>query len=210
MTPIASGANVAVQFGAYGALLFRTDNISSPQRLRDRLAAKPGFASAALPVTAPKMGKGEFVRATQTGDATQGWTASATIAKGGVDTHLFLSFDSAAPLDLRGSDGLVLETTVPGHSQAAVELLVILHTSDGNDHIAGTGRMLSTPGTARTHVLFSHFRRAGWSKGPDVPLDLSNVTAIRVGWGGHIGVEGETIAFTVKPPERFSCSLEMR
>jgi hypothetical protein len=33
------------------------------------------------------------------------------------------------------------------------------------------------------------------------------VAAISVGWGGHPGTEGETIMFTAKAPQRFSCSL---
>ena len=196
--------NVALQLGPYGAMLYRAAQIDAPAR---RAAATPAFSTEALPAVAPVVAKGEFVRAEMAGDAAAGWTAAATLTKGQVDTHLFLSFRFPQPIDLRGSDGLVLETTVPSAPQAGPELLVILRTAAGVDYLANTGRLLNAPGAARSLVLFGQFHRAGWSKaGPEAP-DLSQVGGINAGWGGHYGAEGDAIALTVRPPQRFSCGL---
>jgi hypothetical protein len=208
MTPLADGRTVAVQLGPYGGMLLRAAEMAAPRRTGGGKMAAPSFVTTTLPSVVPIIGKGQFVQAGLAGDATAGWTAAATVTKGGVDTHLFFSFSFPQPLDLNGSDGLIFDTTTPAAPQAGVELLVMLHTSNGGDYLASTGRMLNAPGTHRAHVLFTQFHRAGWSKGPDMPLDLAKVTAIRAGWGGHLGVEGEKLSFTVKLPQRFACGLD--
>ena len=207
MTPLAAGTNVTLQLGPYGGMLWRAPEIAAPPRIRGGKFAAPDFVIATLPVGAPHIGKAQSVEFAQSGNAQTGWIAAATVTKGGVDTHLFCSFRFPQPQDLHASDGLVIDTAVPAAPQAAVELLIQLHTSDGNAYLAGTGRLLNAPGPHRSHVLFSQFHRAGWMKGPDVPLDLAKVTAISAGWGGHIGVEGEKMAFTIMPPQRFTCVM---
>lgn len=208
LTPLAGGTTVTLQLGAYGGMLLRAKALAEPRRKRGAQLAVPSFASVPLSAAAPTIGKGQFVQAAQTGDATAGWCAAATLTKGQVDTHLFFSFNYPQPPELGGSDGLVLDTAVPAGQQTGVELLAMLHTSDGGDYIASTGRLLNAPGACRTHVLFSQFHRAGWAKGADVPLDLAKVNAIRIGWGGYFGAEGEKIAFTAQTPQRFACSLQ--
>ena len=208
VTPLAAGTNVALQLGPYGAMLFRAAAIAAPRRLGDGKLVVPSFASTPLPAAVPLIGQGQYVQAAQTGEATTGWCASATLTKGQVDTHLFFSFNYPQPLDLNDSAGLVLDTSVPAGQQTGVELLAMLHTSDGGDYIASTGRLLNAPGACRSFVLFSQFHRAGWATGADVPLDLVKVTAIRVGWGGYFGAEGEKIQFTAQPPQRFACGLK--
>jgi hypothetical protein len=207
LTPLTNGTNVPLQLGPYGGMLWRAADIAAPRRKGGGQMVAPGFVSAALPPAIPTVSKGHAVQAAQTGDATAGWTAAALVTKGGVDTHLFCSFTYPQPLDLAGSDGLLFDTSAPSVPQAGVELLVMLHTSEGGDYIASTGRLLNAPGTHRSYVMFSQFHRAGWMKGPDVPLNLAKVTAIRAGWGGHIGIEGEKIAFTTMPPRRFTCVM---
>jgi hypothetical protein len=208
LTPLAAGTNVALQLGPYGGMLLRAAGIAAPRRLGDGKLTVPSFASAPLPAAVPLIGKGQYVQAVQTGEAATGWCAAATLTKGQVDTHLFFSFNYPQPLDLNGSAGLVLDTSVPAGQQTGVELLAMLHTSDGGDYIANTGRLLNAPGACRSFVLYSQFHRAGWAKGADVPLDLATVTAIRVGWGGYFGAEGEKIEFTAQPPQRFVCGLK--
>jgi hypothetical protein len=154
MTPLTGGTNVTLQLGPYGGMLFRVAGIAAPRRLQNRDGIVPVFKSEVIGTGAPTVGKGEFVQATQTGDATTGWCAAAKVSQTCPDTHLFQSFQFAQPVDLRGSDGLVIETTVPNTSQAKIELLVQLHVSDGGHFLASTGRMLSTPGTNRSYVLF--------------------------------------------------------
>ncbi len=208
MTPIAAGTNVSLQLGPYGAMLFRVAEIASPRRLNLVRAASPVFASKPLPDVAPVIGKGEFVQATLAGDAASGWCAPATLAKSQVDTHLFIAFRFPQPVDLRADDGLLLETSVPAGQQTGIELLVIMHTSDGGDYIASTGRLLNSPGSSRSHILFSQFHHAGWSQKGKDELDLSQVTAVNIGWGGYLGTESETISLTAKPPQRFTCGLK--
>jgi hypothetical protein len=53
--------------------------------------------------------------------------------------------------------------------------------------------------------MFSQFRAFGQTQGE---LDLSRIASVSVGWGGHIGIDGEQITFTVKPPQRFVCSAK--
>ena len=36
------------------------------------------------------------------------------------------------------------------------------------------------------------------------PLDPAEITAIRIGWGGYFGTEGERIVFTANPPRTFA------
>ena len=208
MTTFTVGTNVALQLGPYGGMLLRAAEIAAPSRISGGKLAAPSFTSGPLPAVAPMIGKGKYVQAVLAGDATTGWTAAATLTKGGVDTHLFFSFDYSTSLDVHESDGLVLESSTPAGQPSGVELLVILHASAGGDYIASTGRLLNAPGGCRSHILFSQFHRAGWSGGADVPLDLTKVAAIRIGWGGYFGVEGEKISLTVKPPQRFTCALQ--
>jgi hypothetical protein len=204
MQPLTNGAAVALALGPYGAMLFRAGEIAAPVRRRDARRDMPVISVEPLPAVAPIIGKGEFVDAALGGDAAAGWSAPATLTKSQVDTHLFLSFRFPQPLDLRGGEGLLFETLAPDGQPDSPEMLVILHTADGVDYLASTARMLSAPGWARTHVVFSHFARPGWAKpGPDRP-DLSHVAAVSVGWGGHYGQEGEKIALTVKPPQKFA------
>ncbi len=209
VTPLAGGTNVALQLGPYGAMLFRVDEIGAPRRIPRRGGWRPVFTTEVLSHDAPVIGKGAFVRAAQTGDAVAGWRAEAMVTKTCPDSHLFQSFRFPQPVDLRGSDGLLIETVVPADAPLApVEVLVQLHVSDGGHFLAGTGRMLNVPGASRSWVLFDQFRHAGWSKpGSRETLDLSQVAAISVGWGGHPGTEGEMITFVTKPPARFSCRL---
>ncbi len=208
MTPLANGSNIALQFAPYGGMLWRVAEIAAPRRTSGGKFAAPSFVATALPAVTPTIAKGEFVQAALVGNATDGWRAAATLTKTGVDTHLFFTFTYPQPLDLTGSDGLIFDTLAPVAPQAGVELLVMLHTSEGGDYIANTGRLLNTPGAYRAHVLFTQFHRAGWMKGPDVPLNLAQVTAIRAGWGGHFGTTGEQLEFTAQLPQRFACGLQ--
>lgn len=210
MTAAGDGTKVAMNLGPYGAMLFRAADIAAPRRLGLAGATAPVFALQALPEVAPVIGKGEFVQAAPTGDSAAGWSAAATITRSGVDTHLFQSFRFAQPVDLGGSDGLLLESTVPDGRHPGVELLVILHMADGGDFLARTGRFLNVPGSSRSHVAFEEFHHAGWSKTGKDMLDLSQVSAINIGWGGYLGTEGETITFTTVMPRGFSCGLRAR
>lgn len=208
MSPLPDGKEVAVQLGPYGAMLFRFPEARPPQRRGGANAASPSFVAKPLPSVKPVVGKGEFVRAELTGDEKAGWCAAATLTKSRVDTHLFLSCNFAQPLDLSRADGLTLETTVPEKQTTHSQLLVILVQKNGAQYLAGSGRRLDLPGRIRTQVLLSDFSLAGWSKDPGGRLDLSQITAIRVGWGGYFGEEGEKIEFTLNGVEEFQIGAQ--
>ena len=201
---LANGAAVPLKLGPYGGMLFRAPSIDAPRRLRGAAGTVFALARSALPAATPSLGAGRGTRTAMTGDATAGWCATSTATTNLPDTHLFMSFDYPKGLDLGAAEGLVVESTVPAGANAGPELLAIIRTTDGVDYITGTGRLLGTPGTATSHVAFADFDRTSWSKpGPD-RLDPSRIASIRLGWGGHPGVTGETIEFTVRAPDSFA------
>ena len=205
MTPLAAGTKASVQLGPYGAMLFRAKDVGEPRRLKG--VASSGLTMTCEPLPAAKVtaGGGQYVRFELTGEDAAGWCAAATLTKGQVDTHLFMSFNYEQPLALGESVGLMIDSSAPEGQLTSAELLVFIHTKDGGDFIAGTGRYLNAPGPTRAHVMFSQFKPFGGSKQAKSTLDLSKVAAIRVGWGGYFGAEGEKITLTVKPPQRFMC-----
>lgn len=87
-----------------------------------------------------------------------GWCAAATLTRGQVDTFLFMGFNYEQPLALDESVGLMIDSSVPEGQHTPAELLVFIHTKDGSDYIAGTGRYLNTPGQIRAYAMFSQFK----------------------------------------------------
>ena len=203
MTPLSNGASVPVQLGPYGAMLFRAKDAGEPRRLGGTVTSGLSMACEPLPLTKPTVGQGQYVRYELTGDDASGWCAAATLTKGQVDTHLFISFNYTQPLVLGESVGLMIDSSVPEGQRTPAEALVFIHTKDGGDYLASTGRFLNAAGSARAYVMFSQFKPFGGSKTTKGPMDLSQVAAIRVGWGGYLGAEDEKITLTVKPPLRF-------
>ncbi len=205
MVPLAEGAKVSVHLGPYGAMLFRAPSADAPRRLGGTGMAGLSMTCEPLPALKPTVGQGKYVRHDLTNALAEGWCAAATLTKGQVDTHLFMSFNYAPPLALGESAGLVIDSSVPEGQRTPAEMLVFIHTRDNGDFIAGTGRYLNAEGPARAFILFSQFKPFGKTSGA---LSLAQVTAIRVGWGGYFGAEGERIALTVKPPQRFICGAK--
>lgn len=201
---ISAQTNVSVQFGPYGGLLFRTPEQTAARSMSRLTAALPTLRTEPLELPAPAVGQGQYVTSAVSGDAVSGWTANARLTKSAVDTHLFFSFDAATTGVLSGAAGLVIETSVPTGQTTRAEVLVILHTRGGADFIAGTGRFLDEAGARRSHILFQQFRLAGWSVGTPGPLAPADVTAIRIGWGGHFGTEGDRVVLTTGTPSRFT------
>jgi hypothetical protein len=99
---------------------------------------------------------------------------------------------------------VVVDTSVPEQQATNSQLLIILRQKNGGDYVASTHRRLDVPGRVRSQVLLSEFSLAGWSKDPGGHLDLSQITSIRVGWGGYLGVEGEKLEFTLGGLQRFT------
>lgn len=204
MEPLPDGPALPLNLGPYGAVLFRFPAAGAPSRLQTGGETLPAFSRETLPVSPPQLGKGQFVQAALSGNASEGWQAAATLTRSEVDTHLFLSFELPADLDLSRAQGVAVDTTVPEGQGANAQILVILHEKGGADYIAGTGRFLDDSGEALSQVLFSQFSLCGWSKDANGRLDPQEITAVRVGWGGYFGKEGERIELRTGSPESFT------
>ena len=211
---VAGGNDLALSLGAYEATAFTFAQAVLPERRRLASGLLPGFAEAELALGEPELAHGEFVRAELAkqnlpgSSPLAGWQAGGTLTKGQTDTWLFLRFQPARPLDLRGAQGLVLDTWVPPGQRAPAPLLVILREEGGGDFIANTGRMLSVAGRRQVKLAFSAFQPAGWSQDANGRLDLDRVAEVRVGWGGYLGVEDERIAFVVGAPRTYRLAGE--
>ncbi|HSA01544.1 MAG TPA: hypothetical protein P5055_12485, partial [Candidatus Paceibacterota bacterium] len=60
--------------------------------------------------------------------------------------------------------------------------------------------MLGVEGWEFSQIAFHRFQLAGWSTDDNARLDLDQVSEIRVGWGGYLGQEGESVTFELRPP----------
>ena len=199
MTPLRDGRCVPLKLGAYRAMLFRAEGKVTPRRLRK--TGNFAITCNPLPAIKPEVRQGQFVKSVLTGDDTVGWCAAATLAKGAVNTHLFMSFRYEQPPALDNALGIFIDTSVPEGQQTPAKLLVFIHTRDGGNYVASTGRMLNEPGEKRAYVMFNEFRPYEKTK---APLDVTQVADIRVGWGGYFGEEGEKITLTTRVPQSFN------
>ena len=129
------------------------------------------------------------------------WRMSDTLTKTGVDTFLFARLTYATPLNLKGSEFLVLDSWVPAGQRTGAQILAVLHEKNGADYIAATGRALGAAEYLRVYVPLDRFALAGWSKDPNQQLDLDSISEIRIGWGGYLGAEGEKVQFSVALPQ---------
>ena len=196
-----------IAFPAYGGFVFHFPEQRLPRRSNLTNAAMPALEVRDLPAASPVLGRGEFVReelaaaAPLQGTRQPAWRIKGTLTKGGVDTFLFAQFLYPQTLDLHGADFLVLDIWVPQAQRTPNQLLVILHEKEGAEYLANTGRLLGVPGYSRTWLPLSLFRLAGWSHDQNGHLDLSDITELRVGWGGYLGAEGEQVEFSLSTPQ---------
>ena len=79
-------------------------------------------------------------------------------------------------------------------------LLVVLRDTAGVDYIADSHVLLSSPYEGRVYVPLNQFNRAGWCAVKDKALDLTAIKEIRIGWGGYLGTESETVSFVSGAP----------
>jgi len=197
---------IQVKLEPYGGVFFRAPERRLPRRLKVESGPLPLPTLQPLPPAQPTIGKGEFVRAEFGADAARDrkdapvWRAAAALAKGKVDTFLFVLFDYPGGIDLGGAEFLAADTWVPEGQQTPAELLVIVRDSDGSEYFAPTGRSLASAGRVRFFVPLSRFKLAGWSKDADGQFAWNRVTSVRIGWGGYFGAEGERIDFSLAPP----------
>jgi len=200
-----SSARISLQ--PYDAAFFRFASAKPRRRYTVAGRGLPNLILSTVPEVEPTEVHGEFVRAELTPDAAHpranspAWQASAILAKGEVDTFLFLQFHYSQPPDMSNADCLAIETWVPDGQSTPSQILVILHEEGGGDFIAETGRSLAAPGREQSFVSLSRFQLAGWSNDADGILDLKRVSDIRIGWGGYFGAEHEKIQFSVALPQ---------
>lgn len=198
-----NGAELSLE--PYGAAVFRFAAARPPARRPLGDGALPGLVFRPLAPVTPTLLRGEFVRAeltpvTQQPSNTPAWEATAVLARGGVDTWLFVQFHFSPPLDLSTADCLAVDTWVPEGQSTSNQLLVIMHEEGGGDFFAETGRSLAAPGREQSFVPFARFQLAGWSQDADGELDRTRVSDLRVGWGGYFGREGEPVRFRLALP----------
>jgi len=207
MTQRVTTSTVKLDLQPYGAAFFRFAAMRPPRQRAIVGGALPNLSLRFVPKIEPSAPRGEFVRGDIAPDAARSradspaWRAVARLTKTKVDTHLFVQFRYTQPLDFSDADCLAIETWVPDGQATPNQLLVILHEDGGGDFLAETGRSLAAPGGERSFIPLSRFQLAGWSKDADGVLDLKRVSDIRIGWGGYLGTEGETIQFSVALPQ---------
>lgn len=196
--PIGDGT---VTLPEYGAMIVRYPAARERQRREGGAPARPALR--ALSFEAVTVGHGEQVDGELSEGRIEGdlraWTAVGRLTRGEIDTHLMVQFRLPAPLDLSATDWLVVDTWVPDGQESGPNLLVVAADADGSVFLAEAGRSLGRPGKATAYVPWSRFTPLG-QQGGDGRLDRSKIVAITVGWGGHIGREGDRIEFTCTAP----------
>jgi hypothetical protein len=200
----ATGTFENVTLRGYGARMFRTRTALRPARLKagDNLTCQ--VVMQPLPaITHAAIGANPKVKTELEGSVERGWTTEGTLTKGNMDTHLFLGFSYEKTFSLKGSDGVVIDTDVATMQETRAELLVFIATEGGHRYLASTGRSLRVAGGKQSVLLFSQFHPFDKTT---VPMNIEKITSIQVGWGGYFGREGETIRFSVKPPQGFAIS----
>jgi len=205
MQPLA-GNSAEVSLGSYGAAILRFP--AACERARREGATPQLPAPRPLPTSLaepPTEGHGEFVQGALSDTMQAGqpaWQAVGTLTKSQVDTHLFMRYRLAAPIDLTSSSWLVVDTWTPDGQRHAPPLLVLAGDADGGTFLAETGRSLAQSGYQRSYVPWNRFRPLG--KQPEASngrLDVDQLTWISVGWGGHFGTAGDTVTFTSTVPQ---------
>ncbi|NLH73167.1 MAG: hypothetical protein GX456_08960 [Verrucomicrobia bacterium] len=198
-------AGFALKLEPYGAAFARFSSARVPRRLPAKSGQIPNLLLRPLPPGTASLIKGEFVSAGLKPDVVGApgellaFQATGKIQKSNVDTFLFVNLQQTNMHDLSAADCLVIDSRVPEGQKTPTQLLVILGEDGGEDYIANTGRSLGSSGNQRSIVPIYQFQRAGWSKPGDGVLDLKRVRDIRVGWGGYLGTEGETVTFELGP-----------
>jgi hypothetical protein len=210
------GERVSLDLGPYGAALLRYPVPRLPQKRTPGRGALPNLVQRSIPDVKPAMVQGEFVRAEVVPDVIHSqpgrpaWRASARVTKSQVDTFTFVRFLYPEPLDLAGTECLILDAWVPEKQQTGTRILVVVQEKNGGDFLADTGCSLGAPGYHRLFVPISRLQLAGWSQDNDGELDLRRVSEVRVGWGGYTGTAGERVEFSVGLPHTGSLATAGR
>lgn len=201
VTPEPDPSFISLTLEGYSGMLFRFEDAVLPKRQEVPAGPLGGVTAVSLPPVEPGVVRGEHVEAEMTALAAGGpWRAGATLTKGDVDTFLFLNFVWPVDQNLAANEFLAFDVEVPEGQRCGTDLLVIVRDARGVEALAGANLPLALPGSLRVYVPLKRFARAGWSGGPEGPVDFSQVREIRIGWGGYHGNTDEVVAFTASAP----------
>lgn len=190
----------------YGARFFRfkKDNYDADIATKMKTSAF-SIKTEQLKSSPPLIGKGEFVKSEINEEVGKDnkilWNSMARLTKSDVDTWLFLSFKIDDAPQIRIDNLLSFKIRIPTGQKTRNQILVIIKEKNGGDFIADTGSFLDESGEKTIFVPLKKFRLAGWSKDENGLLDVNKIEEIRIGWGGYIGKEGETVSFASTAPE---------
>ena len=208
VTAVASANGLTEELPPYGGVFYSFPRAVPRRLLHPEPGLLPGMTVRALPAVTPTEGHGADVAAVleaiepEPGEAAgAAWRAHASILKSDVDTHMFVAFPFAEPLEMTDVEGLFLDAYVPVGQRTRAQLLMILRERDGSDYLASTGRSLASAGWGQIYVPLGNFQLQGWSADENGRLDLDEITQVSIGWGGYFGEAGETIEFRCRPPE---------
>ncbi len=194
------GQGIVLDLKPYDATFLVFEGAVVPRRQPVRKGPLPNLVLRDLSIEEPRVSRGEFVREHLAKSSAGGWAVTGNITRSQVDTFLFTSFSCPDSAGLSRGSFLMLETRVPTGQRTPCQLLVVLHEKNGADYLASTGRMLGVEGWEFSQIAFHRFQLAGWSTDDNARLDLDQVSEIRVGWGGYLGQEGESVTFELRPP----------
>ncbi len=206
MTPRDDGRAVPLRLDGYGGMIYRFQTATTPHRRQIQEIALPRTASTSLPETEPVVLHGQFAPGCVEEDAAlsassgKAWRASALLTKGNVDTFLFVGFEYSPAVDLGIAACVTLELWLPSEQKAAVPMLVVLRDESGVEYYAEAGVPMNAAGRFTIHAPLHRFQRAGWSGITDKALNLKAISTIRIGWGGYLGAENETVVFSCSAP----------
>ncbi|MBI5833476.1 MAG: hypothetical protein HZB16_14350 [Armatimonadetes bacterium] len=200
-----AGPTVQLSLPAYRGVVLRYAAAAPRARLTPDAGLLVLGKPVALPEVVPTAGGGEFVAAkpvqsASLPDGRAAWRFEGRITKTGVDTFQFAQFKYAQPVDLSGTDALRIETGVGEGQASPATLYCIITTADGGQYIATVGRLLNHAGWRVSQVPWERFSRFGAAKTGGETLDIKQIAAMSIGWGGYFGTDGEVIAFTVASP----------
>lgn len=208
ITALDSGKSIPLRLEAYGGMLYRIREAIVPLRKSVEGNVIPGITTLPFPETAPTFSHGQFVTPSLEQDGERNmpeqsvWRAEGLITKSAVDTFLFTIFTYPEPVDLSQAAYVAVDVWLPEGQKASVPLLVILRDTSGVEYFAQAGIPMNASGHHCCHTALNRFERAGWSAVTDKPLDTSAISLIRVGWGGYLGTENETVAFSLTAPKQ--------
>ncbi len=193
--------NISLRLGPYGGMIFRFEKARAPERKHaktSQLLSPPQL----LPSVPPAVLRGVDVRETI---ATEGNTITVTaeLTKSNTNCHLFLEYAYPTPQDLSASKCLAVDLTIPENQDTSTMILIVVADTSGREYLLESGVRLGTAGTFACVLPLNRFTRAGFCENqPEGPLDLAHIRAIRVGWGGHFGAQGDILKFQTTAPAR--------